>query len=155
MGFTPGFVSLSIRKTRDYIYKYKTTIGKFILVSGSAVILNLLLLYILVHYLGFDSQLRQNYANALAMEISIIYNFFLSWSVTWRDRQREKGIKLFFQICKFHITIGITILFRLGLFALLQLTGINYIINAAIGIGLSAVFNFLVYNTYVFKKKEN
>lgn len=155
MGFAPDPVLSSVRKIRDYIYQYKTTIGKFILVSGSAVVLNLLLLYVLVHYLGFDSQLRQNVANALAMEISIIYNFFLSWSITWKDRQREKGIRLFVQICKFHITIGITILFRLGLFALLQLTGIHYILNAAIGIGLSAVFNFIVYNAYVFKKKES
>jgi dolichol-phosphate mannosyltransferase len=147
-------ISTTLSKIVNYLKQKKIRIGKFIIVSGSAVVLNLVLLYVLVKYFGFNTIILQNVANALSMEISIIYNFFLSWAITWRDRHREKGVRFLLQILQFHLTIGITILFRLGLFALLQLTGINYVINAAIGIALASVFNFVVYDTYVFKKKE-
>jgi len=109
---------------------------------------------VMVQYLGFSSSLGQNIANALSMELSIIYNFFLSRAITWKDRQRERGKKLLIQLLKFHVTIGITILFRLGLFALLQFLGVNYIINAGIGIAISALFNFFVYDALIFKKEK-
>jgi dolichol-phosphate mannosyltransferase len=144
----------TMSKIISYIKHNKTLIMKFILVSGSAVVLNLLLLYLLVNYLGFNTHWGQNIANAISMEVSILYNFMLSWSITWKDRQREKGVRFLLQIVKFHLTIGITILFRLGLFALLQLTGLHYVLNSAIGIGLASLFNYFVYDTYVFKRKE-
>jgi len=56
-------------------------------------------------------------------------------------------------LVKFNITIGITILFRIVLFFLLQLAGLHYMVNAAIGIAVSALFNFVVYDTLIFKKR--
>jgi dolichol-phosphate mannosyltransferase len=126
-----------------------------LIVSGSAVAVNLLLLYAMVNYLGFNTTVGQNIANVVSMEVSIIYNFFLSRAVTWKDRRQEKGNKLFLQIVKFHVTIGITILFRLGLFAFLQWLGVQYLINAAIGIAISALFNFFIYDALIFKKEES
>jgi dolichol-phosphate mannosyltransferase len=143
-----------IQRIRAYINLRKLIIGKFLIVSGSAVILNLLLLYVLVNYLGFNNTWGQNFANVISMELSIIYNFFLSRAITWKDRYQEQGRGLFIQIIKFHVTIGITILFRLGLFALLQFLGVHYLINAAIGIAVSAVFNFFVYDALIFKKED-
>jgi dolichol-phosphate mannosyltransferase len=137
-----------------YVKRRKEIIGKFFFVSGSAVLINLLLLFLLVNYLGFESNWEQNAANAISMELSIIYNFLLSRSITWKDRRQESGGKLLFQIVKFHITIGITVAFRLGLFALLQMLGVQYIINAAIGVAISALFNFVIYDALIFKKKE-
>ncbi len=127
---------------------------KFLLISGSAVILNLLLLYLLVHYLGMGSRLGENIANVISMEISIIYNFFMSRAFTWSDRHRETGKNLFIQIAKFHAAIGISLLFRIALFFVLQLVGVFYLLNAAIGIGLAAAFNFVIYDTLIFKRKE-
>jgi len=129
-------------------------IAMFILVSGSAVLLNLLLLYIMVQHLGMNTTLGENIANILSMEISIIYNFFLSRAITWRDRQKEHGRQLFVQILKFHAAIGITTLMRVGLFAFLQWLGVSYLINAAIGIIIAAFFNFLAYNKVVFQKRN-
>jgi len=136
----------------SYVGSRKLTIGKFLIVSGSAVGLNLLLLFLMVRYWGFDTLLLENVANAISMELSIIYNFFMSRAVTWADRHKEHGKRLVIQMLKFHLTIGITMLFRLGLFPLLQLLGVFYILNAAIGIALAAVFNFVIYDTVVFKK---
>jgi dolichol-phosphate mannosyltransferase len=153
MSNRPDFALTGFSKARQYFYRHKLVIGKFLIVSGSAVILNLLLLYAMVNYLGFDSSLGQNAANVISMELSIIYNFFLSRVITWKDRYREKGKGLFLQVIKFHVTIGITILFRMGLFAVLQLVGVHYLLNAAIGIAISAIFNFLVYDALIFKKE--
>lgn len=144
----------TIKAITSYISLRRLTIGKFLIVSGSAVALNLLLLFLMVRYLGFSTQWGENVANAASMELSIIYNFFLSRAITWADRHKEYGRRLFIQILKFHLTIGITILFRLALFPLLQLFGVFYILNAAIGIAIAAVFNFVVYDTVIFKKEE-
>ena len=61
-----------------YFASRRATIVKFLIVSGSAAALNILLLFLMVRYLGFSSSLMQNVANAVSMEISIIYNFMLS-----------------------------------------------------------------------------
>ena len=144
----------TIKAVISYVSLRRLTIGKFLIVSGSAVALNLLLLFLMVRYLGFSSRLGENVANAASMELSIIYNFFLSRAITWADRHKEYGKRLFIQMLKFHLTIGITIIFRLALFPLLQLLGVSYLLNAAIGIAIAAVFNFVVYDTVIFKKEE-
>jgi len=142
----------AVKKVISYVSYRKLTIGKFLVVSGSAVALNLLLLFLMVRYLGFNTPLGENLANALSMELSIIYNFFMSRMFTWSDRIKESGKRLFLQIVRFHVTIGATILLRIFLFWLLQQLGVFYLINAAIGIGLAAIFNFIVYDTLIFKR---
>ena len=142
----------AIRKFFSYVSTRRLIIGKFLIVSGSAVALNLLLLFLMVRYLGFSTSLLQNVANAVSMELSIIYNFFMSRSITWRDRDKEKGIKMFIQLLGFNVTIGVTILLRLALFPSLQHAGVPYLLNATIGIALAAIFNFFIYDIWVFKK---
>ncbi len=136
-----------------YLSKRKIIITKFLVVSGSAVLLNLGLLFVLVNYLGFHDTFGQNIANVISMELSIVYNYVLSRAITWNDRSKETGRGLFFQILKFHATIGVTILLRIALFPLLQHLGLFYLLNAAIGIVLSALINFVVYDSIVFKEK--
>lgn len=142
-----------MRRIISYIESRRQIIGKFILVSGSAVLLNLLFLHVMVKYLGMNSVLGENIANIISMELSIIYNYFLSRAITWKDRYREQGRRLLYQIVKFHIAIGITILMRIGLFALLQWWGVFYILNAAIGIIIAAGFNFIAYDIIIFKRR--
>jgi dolichol-phosphate mannosyltransferase len=144
----------SIRIITSYVTRRKLLIAKFLLVSGSAVVVNLLLLYLMVNNMGLNTRLGENLANVLSMEISIVYNFFLSRYITWKDRKRQYGWQLFIQICKFHIAIGITIALRTGLFALLQWFGIFYLLNAAIGIAISACFNFFAYDRFIFERGE-
>ena len=136
-----------------YFASRKATIVKFFIVSGSAVGINLILLFLMVRYFGFDNRFLENVANAVSMELSIIYNFFLSRAITWNDRVKEKGARLFVQILQFHLAIGVTIVFRLLLFPALQHPGVPYLLNAAIGIALAAIFNFFAYDAVVFKKR--
>lgn len=134
--------------------KHPSYLIKFFLVSGSAVLLNLLLLYLLVTFCGLGTPLGENIANIISMEIAVIYNFFMSRAFTWQDRRKEHGQQLLWQLLKFHITIGITLLLRIVLFFFLQIAGVHYILNAAIGIALAAAINFVVYDTLIFRKKE-
>ena len=143
---------MNARRVISYLGSRKVTIGKFLVVSGSAVALNLLLLFLMVRYLGFGSSLRQNIANAVSMELSIVYNFLMSRAITWNDRSKEEGSRLLVQILQFHAAIGVTVLFRLALFPALQHVGVPYLLNAAIGIALASIFNFFVYDAIVFKK---
>ena len=136
-----------------YLSRRWVTIGKFLIVSGSAVALNLLLLFLMVEYMRFNTPVLENMANAVSMELSIIYNFFMSRSITWNDRLKEKGGKLFVQILQFHLAIGVTVVFRLLLFPALQHVGVPYLLNAAIGIALASVVNFFTYDAIVFKKR--
>jgi dolichol-phosphate mannosyltransferase len=151
------FVQTYLDITKKFIidkFKHPLHLIKFLLVSGSAVVLNLLLLYLLVTYCGMGSSLGENIANFVSMEISVIYNFFMSRAITWQDRRQEKGRQLVYQLLKFHITIGITMLLRVVLFFFLQLTGLHYLINATIGIAMAAAVNFVIYDTLIFQKKE-
>jgi len=144
---------MNARRVISYFGSRKVTIGKFLIVSGSAAALNLLLLFLMVRYLGFNTSLLENVANAVSMELSIVYNFLMSRAITWNDRSKEKGGRLFVQILQFHAAIGVTVLFRLALFPALQHVGVPYLLNAAIGIALASIFNFFVYDSLVFKKR--
>jgi len=145
----------SIKKWRivAYVYQRISKIGMFLVVGGSTALLVLLMLYVLVDHLGFNTRLGENIANFISMELGTIYNFFMMRGVTWRDRYKETGGNLIIQMIKFHLALGITTLLRLALFAVLQFLGVYYIINAAIGMLLVAVLNFIAYDTMIFKKK--
>ena len=142
-----------MKNIASYVSLKRKLIGKFILVSGSAVLLNLLLLHLMVRYLGLNTALGENIANIASMELSIIYNFFLSRAITWQYRYKEYGIRLFIQLIKFQVAIGITTLMRIGLFALLQWLGVFHLLNATIGIAAAASFNFVIYDTLIFKRR--
>lgn len=137
-----------------YLHENKIKIFKFLLAGSSAAALNLLIMFLLVNYIGFDTHLKENIANLLSMEISIIYNFVLSRHFTWNNIPKEKGMKLIAQMIAFHATVGISVLIRILLFPLLQMLGVFYLYNVVIGVGIGAVFNFFVYDNFIFKERE-
>ena len=126
--------NLSKGKVGRYIQNNKYRILKFLISGSSAAILNLALLYILVAYFRFNTRLLENIANALSMEISIVYNFILSRSWTWKDAKKKYGFKLIVQCLSFHIAVSFSIGIRLIMFPILQFFGVYYLINAIIGI---------------------
>jgi putative flippase GtrA len=134
--------------------KNEKKIIKFIITGVCSAIINLSILYILVNKCGFDTKLQENIANLFSMEISIIVNFFFSRNWTWQDSEMKFGIGLIKQCLVFHLIVGGSIIIRTILFPLLQLANVNYIINAGLGIGIGAVFNYFLYDKFVFIKKE-
>jgi dolichol-phosphate mannosyltransferase len=111
------------------------------------------MMYLLVERWGFTSFVMENLANALSMELGILYNFVLSRHWTWKDAARKQGYELFKQLTSFHAVIGTTAVFRLILYPLLQLAGVHYLLNTLIGIGCAASINYFLYDKWIFKRK--
>jgi len=125
---------------------------RFLIGGSSAAALNLLLAYIGVDLLGFRSDLQQNYVNFVAMETSLIYSFFVYRAFVWKDKVSSKGQILFRQIPIYHLSAGAGLLSRTFVFfPLLQLIGLYYLLNIAIGILAGAGVNYVLTDRYVFK----
>lgn len=137
------------------IFKYNTSwfakgikyISGGILVASS----QFLSLLALVELLGFRNVTQQNIANLIAMEISILVGYFIHSNYTWPalDTQTANKTAKFF---KFHVITLASVALRAGAFYALSLAGINYMLNAALGILLAIIWNFLGYEKFVFRK---
>jgi len=137
-----------------YVRNNKSRIFKFLLSGSSATIVNLGFLYIFIVYLQFNTKFLENIANALSMEISIIYDFIINRCWTWGDAKKEHSFKLLKQCILFHFAVGISIGIRLIMFPILQFYGIHYFINASVGIGVGAVVNYILYDRVIFKRRR-
>ncbi len=105
----------------------------FLVGGGSAAIVNLILAYIGVDLLGFSSELQQNYVNLIAMEISLVYSFFVYRAFVWRIKTWDKAQILLRQLPLYHLSAGAAVLIRTLLFPLLQLLGVHYLSNITLG----------------------
>lgn len=123
----------------------------FLVGGGSAAIVNLVLAYIGVDLLGFSSELQQNYVNLVAMEISLVYSFFVYRAFVWRIKTWDKAQILLRQLPLYHLSAGAAVVVRTLLFPLLQLLGVYYLSNIALGILVGAAMNYVLIDNFVFK----
>ena len=124
---------------------------RFMIGGGSAAILNLILAYIGVDLLGFGSYLQQNYVNFTAMEVSLVYSFFIYRAFVWRDKVSSPSWILLRQLPLYHLSAGAGALTRMILFPVLQIVGLHYLLNIIIGILAGAGMNYTLTNRYVFR----
>lgn len=127
-------------------------IGKFILSGGSSAVVNLGLLHILVSVAGLQGGFREDLANFIALELSVLCQFILCRGWVWRDTPRA-NTPLWQELVTFHGAIAITSGGRLLLFSLLRQMGMHYLPNAVLGIGCAAVANFFLYDRLVFRRR--
>ena len=127
-------------------------VSKFILVGGTAAVVNLVLMAIFLEALHFKSYFLKNVANIISMEIGIIYAFICNRLWTWYDAPRKAGRQLLGQFLIFHLAVFAGVLLRIGLFAFFELYGLYYLLNVSFGIGIAAVLNFILYDRIVFKE---
>lgn len=125
-------------------------IPRFLIGGGSAAALNLVLAYVGVDLLGFDSDLQQNYVNLTAMEASLIYSFFIYRAFVWRDKTSSASRILLRQIPLYHLSAGTGMLSRMLLFPVLQLLSFHYLINVLLGILVGSATNYFLSDRYVF-----
>jgi len=135
--------------------RYNERIMKFLIVGCSAVLVNFLLMTIFIELLGFKSYFLKNLANILAIEMSAVYNFSISRVWTWKDAPRKQGKSLVGQFISFNLALLAGIVIRVILFAVLEKWGLFYLLNVAIGIGLAACIDFVLYDRFVFKRGRN
>ncbi len=123
----------------------------FLVGGGSAAIVNLVLAYVGVDLLGLSSELQQNYVNLVAMEISLVYSFFVYRAFVWRIKTWDKAHVLLRQLPLYHLSAGAAVLVRTLLFPLVQLLGVHYLSNIALGILVGAAMNYVLIDNFVFK----
>jgi glycosyltransferase involved in cell wall biosynthesis len=138
------------------IFKYNTSEFAHIVkygINGIFVALSqILAIYLLVRYRGFNTGGLQSLANVFSIEISILVGLVLHSCITWRYKYRS--IRDFFKVLvNFHLITGISFLVRVILFPILASLGVDYMTNTLIGIAVALVINFLGYDKVVFNKK--
>ena len=127
----------------------------FLIGGGSAAVLNLVLVYVGVQFLGLSSELQQNYVNLVAMEISLVYSCFIYRVFVWRIKTWDTAQIFLRQLPLYHLSAGTGILIRVLLFPLLQLLGVYYLLNVALGILIGAAANYVLSSSFVFKDSTN
>lgn len=118
---------------------------KFSIVGTSGVVVNLGTLFIFVHFLGVNKFI----SGALAIEISILNNFFWNNLWTWSDRRSESW---YIRLLKYNFaTLTTSALGNYIVYAFLLRMGVHYMIAGIIGIGVAVIINFLLSDRWVFK----
>jgi putative flippase GtrA len=134
------------------VMRYNERIMKFLIVGCSAALVNFLLITIFIELFGFTGYFLKNLANILAIEMSAVYNFSISRLWTWKDAPRKQGKSLVAQFVSFNLALLAGIVLRVILFAVLEKWGVFYLLNVAIGIGIAACIDFILYDKFVFKR---
>lgn len=125
---------------------------KFLLGGAVSAIINLLLIFLLIEKLGFNTSLLRNIANVISIEISLIFSFFIYRIWVWTGGIWTFREVILRQLPLYHISAGSAVIIRIFLlFPILDWLGIKYTVNTIIGVLLSASINYLISDRFVFK----
>lgn len=129
---------------------------KFLLGGGVATAINLLLIFLLIEKLGFDTPFLRNVANIISIELSLIASFFIYRIWVWRGGSWNWFNVLFKQLPLYHVSAGSAIVVRVFfVFPLLDWLGISYGVNTILGALISASLNFIISDRFVFTSGKN
>ena len=131
---------------------FRQRVFKFLLGGGVAAAFNLVVIFAMIEWLGFNTPLLRNIANIISIELSLIFSFFVYRIWVWPGGLWK--IKEVFgkQLILYHFAAGTAVSVRiLILFPLLDWWGVNYSINTLVGVLLSATINYLISDRLVFK----
>ncbi|MDJ0674192.1 MAG: glycosyltransferase [Calothrix sp. MO_167.B42] len=131
-------------------------IFKFLLGGGLAALVNLLLIFLLIEKLEFNTPFLRNVANLISIEISLVFSFFIYRIWVWTGGTWTFREVILRQLPLYHVSAGAAVMTRIFfLFPILDWMGVNYGINTIIGVLLSASINYLISDRFVFKTPVN
>jgi dolichol-phosphate mannosyltransferase len=134
------------KKIRDYIHSEKARFIKFAVVGVSGIFVNEGLLALFTEVYG----LKVEVAGAIAIEASILSNFFLNNFWTWQDSHDKSFTMRLLQYHSVSIIAGVVnYLILVGL----TMLGMHHLIANLIGIGFATLINFILNNHWTFAKK--
>ncbi len=129
---------------------------RFLLGGGVATCINLVVIYLLVDQLGFNTPLLRNLANAIAIELSLLASFFIYRIWVWQGGSWKLRDVLGRQLPLYHVSAGSAIVMRVFfVFPVLDWLRVNYGINTLIGALVSATINYLLSDRLVFTAKSS
>lgn len=139
--------------------KYKKFINqkiiRYIFCGIITAVFNIVIIDLIIRFGHITSPFMKNIANMIAIEISLIFTFFVYKMWVWIVETWDWSDILKKEIPKFHLTFGGSVLARIFvIFPLLNWLGVNYQINTLIGIGIGAVINYTISDKWVFAKKS-
>ncbi len=122
---------------------------KFGVVGVSGIGVNMGSLYLLTEF----AHIPYFIGSLIAIELSIMSNFWLNHVWTWKDRS-ESG-PVWGKIVRYHVGAGLTAILGnyLILITLTEFFGINYLISNLIGIGVGTLGNFVINDLWTFKTR--
>ncbi|NEQ46330.1 MAG: glycosyltransferase [Leptolyngbya sp. SIOISBB] len=131
-------------------------ITKFLAGGGVAALFNLLLIHVAIAYLGFDTAFLRNIANLVAIELSLIFSFFIYRIWVWPGGRWSLKKIILEQLPLYHFSAGAALSLRvLLIFPLLDYFGVNYLINTLIGVLAGAAINYVLSDRLVFNRSHN
>jgi dolichol-phosphate mannosyltransferase len=136
-----------MRKSRCRIFKY--------LVCGIiTATFNVVLIYIIIETLKLNTPILRNIANIVAIEISLLFSFFVYRTWVWSNYFSNWQEAFWKQLLRYHISSGMVVATRSFLiFPILDWLKLNYQINTLIGIALGSAINYVISDKWVFKSK--
>ena len=110
---------------------------------------NMGLLYVLSDYF----HIYYIISSVIAIETSIITNFFLNDLLTWSDRAKKSFLQ---RLIQYHISVGLTAILVnwLLLIFFTEVLGVYYLISNMLGIAAGTLLNFIVNDIWTFKAKD-
>ena len=124
---------------------FRSRVFKFLLGGGIAAALNLLLIFCLIERLGFNTPVLQNVANAVSVELSLLFSFFVYRIWVWPGGNWKIQDVLLRQIPLYHLSAGAAVIVRIFvIFPLLNWLGVHYAINTLVGVAVSATVNYII-----------
>lgn len=124
-----------------------STFFKYAIVGGSGALINMGVLYLLTDTIG----LYYLFSAIIAIELSIISNFY--WNDTWTFSKRQKSKPLKTRIVAYHlISFWGAALNVMILFILTTVVGVNYLISNAVAIVGVFALNYFLNSRVTWKK---
>ena len=126
---------------------------KFAIGGGIVTCFNLVLIFIMIDWWGWNTILLHNVANAISIELSVLLSFFIYRIWVWTEGEWDLKEIFFKQIPLFHVAAGSTILVRIFfLFPLLDFFSMNPELNTLFGGLFGAALNYVMSDRLVFKR---
>lgn len=128
---------------------------RFLVLGGSAAMVNVLLMYLFVDVWNWDTPIWKNFANAISMEVSLLYSFIAYRSYVWGDAANHFQSGAWNQLIRYHGAAGFVNLIRfLAIFPLLDWIGVHHLTNTLIGIPIGCVINYFISTKFVFASSD-
>jgi dolichol-phosphate mannosyltransferase len=129
---------------------------KFLIGGGVAALFNLYLIFVMIEQLGWNDPFLRNLANAIAIELSLIFSFFIYRTWVWSGGNWNIKDVLTRQIPLYHLSAGSAVVLRIFVvFPALDWLKVDYRLNTLIGVLLSAFLNYFISDRLVFKNQSS
>jgi len=122
---------------------------KFGVVGGSGVLVNMGLLFILTRFLS----IRLEIASPIAIELSILSNFFLN--NLWTFRKRDTHVPFRSRLLRYHLVSGLAgIVNYLVLILLVKTFGLHDMLSNLIGIVIGTFINYSLNSLWTWRVRS-